>query len=88
MTSDDKPKIVVTVTDTGTGLSVKEQTRLFKLFGTIKRTRSVNTRGVGLGLSISKMICEEFGGQVGLYSKLGRGSSFVASFQLQPLSVN
>ncbi len=58
------PKLVVSVFDSGIGLTIKEQSRLFKLFGTINRAKSVNTRGVGLGLSISKMIAEHFGGSV------------------------
>ena len=50
------------------------------MFGTLKSTRSVNTKGVGLGLSISKMISEEFGGKATLLSKHGLGSMFLSSF--------
>ena len=56
------PKIVLSVFDTGVGIRVVDQQKLFKLFGTIKSTKSLNTKGVGLGLTISKMICEEFKG--------------------------
>ena len=76
----------MSVTDSGIGLRVEEQEKLFRLFGTIQRTRSVNTKGVGLGLSISKMISEEFGGNVALKSKQGVGSAFLASMLLMPSS--
>jgi len=58
----DRPKLLLSVIDSGVGIRVVDQMKLFKLFGTIKSTRKLNTKGVGLGLSITKMICEEFGG--------------------------
>ena len=70
------PKLVVSVIDSGVGIRVIDQMKLFKLFGTIKSTRKLNTKGVGLGLSISKMICEEFKGGVAVHSTLGKGSVF------------
>mmetsp|Transcript_20621 Transcript_20621/g.31466 ORF Transcript_20621/g.31466 Transcript_20621/m.31466 type:complete len:108 (+) Transcript_20621:2103-2426(+) len=81
---ETEPKLVVSVLDTGVGITLEEQTRLFKLFGTIKRTRAVNTRGIGLGLSISKMISEEFGGRVAVLSSPGIGSAFLASLKILP----
>jgi len=36
--------------------------KLFKLFGCLQSTKKINTKGVGLGLAISKMLAEEFGG--------------------------
>jgi len=57
-TKSAHPKLVVSVMDTGVGITVENQMKLFKLFGTIKSTKKLNTKGVGLGLSICKMICE------------------------------
>ena len=71
-----RPKIVLSVLDSGVGIKIVDQKKLFKLFGTVKNTRKINTKGVGLGLSITKMISEEFGGGVNLLSKKGRGSIF------------
>ena len=51
------------------------------MFGCLNQTRKLNTKGVGLGLLISKMIAEEFNGQVSLRSKFGKGSVFSASFK-------
>jgi len=79
--------LVLSVFDTGVGIKVKDQTKLFKFFGTVKSTRKVNTKGVGLGLSITKMICEEFGGGVAIHSKKGIGSVFQAQLKILPKMV-
>jgi len=55
-------KIVLAVMDTGVGIKTEDQAKLFKLFGTISSTKKLNTKGVGLGLSICKMISNAFGG--------------------------
>ena len=60
---------MISVMDSGVGIKVEDQMKLFKLFGTIQSTRQLNTQGVGLGLSITKMICEEFGGGVAIHAK-------------------
>ena len=46
----------ISVHDTGIGIKEEEQAKLFKLFGYIDTTKDMNTRGIGLGLHISKMI--------------------------------
>ena len=76
LTKTQQPKIVLSVLDTGVGMKIKDQMKLFKLFGTVKSTKELNIRGVGLGLSISRMICEEFDGCVAVHSKKGIGSVF------------
>lgn len=42
------------VEDTGMGIKEEDQTKLFSLFGKLKQSESVNTSGVGLGLTICK----------------------------------
>lgn len=49
---ETKDKIVITVLDTGTGISNKDQKKLFKMFGYLKSTQQMNTQGIGLGLFI------------------------------------
>jgi signal transduction histidine kinase len=61
------------VRDNGPGLSPEEQTRLFTEFTQLDRSR---TDGNGLGLSIVKCIVEKLGGQVGVESRVGQGSTF------------
>lgn len=61
------------VRDNGPGLSEEAQSRLFMPFTQLGQ---VQTEGHGLGLSIVQRIVRKLGGQVGLRSKLGRGSLF------------
>jgi len=76
LTKEERPKILLSLIDSGLGIKVIDQMKLFKLFGCLKSSRKLNTKGVGLGLSITKMISEEFGGTVTVHSKKGRGSTF------------
>jgi len=74
----DSDHLVLAVLDSGVGIKTEDQTKLFKLFGTISSTKKLNTKGVGLGLSICKMIANAFNGEVALLSKEGLGSIFIA----------
>jgi signal transduction histidine kinase len=48
----------VSVRDSGIGISEENQSKLFKLFGFLKDSQQMNKNGVGLGLVISKQICQ------------------------------
>lgn len=61
------------VHDNGPGLSQEEQARLFTPF---TRLDQVRAKGHGLGLSIVRRIVEKLGGQVGVASQVGQGSTF------------
>jgi signal transduction histidine kinase len=61
------------VRDNGQGLTPEEQARLFTLF---TRLDSVRAKGHGLGLSIVRRIVEKLGGDVGVESDIGVGSTF------------
>ncbi len=61
------------VRDNGSGLSPKQQARLFTPF---ERLNQIRVQGHGLGLSIVRRIVEKLGGEVGVESKVGRGSIF------------
>jgi signal transduction histidine kinase len=61
------------VRDNGGGLTPQEQVQLFAPFERLGYTR---VKGHGLGLSIAKRIVEKLGGQVGVESVLGQGSTF------------
>jgi signal transduction histidine kinase len=60
--------IEISVKDTGTGIKIEDQDKLFKLFGFLDNTKEINTKGVGLGLHISQKITQEFGGKIVLES--------------------
>jgi signal transduction histidine kinase len=51
------------------GIKRVDKSKLFKLFGFVQSTQEVNTRGIGLGLVISKKITEKFNGSIGFRSK-------------------
>jgi signal transduction histidine kinase len=61
------------VRDSGRGLTEKEQTQLFAPFERLNRNQ---VSGHGLGLSIVRRIVEKLGGEVGVESRVGEGSTF------------
>jgi len=68
--------IVFAVRDTGIGVSPVDQPRLFEKFYRSANREAKRERGTGLGLAIVKSIAERHGGQAGLQSQLGSGSTF------------
>ena len=54
--------LVISVIDSGIGIKEKDQSKLFKLFGYIQDSKQMNIHGIGLGLTISQKIVEQFGG--------------------------
>ncbi|MEO6790146.1 MAG: ATP-binding protein, partial [Ornithinibacter sp.] len=68
--------VEITVTDQGHGIPATEQGRIFERFYRVDAARSRATGGTGLGLAIVKHICANHGGDVGVWSQEGRGSTF------------
>jgi signal transduction histidine kinase len=48
----------ISVRDTGIGISKENQSKLFKLFGFLKDSQQMNKNGIGLGLVISRQLCQ------------------------------
>ncbi|KAG0124227.1 hypothetical protein HOY82DRAFT_494283 [Tuber indicum] len=63
------------IQDSGIGISAEWQTKLFKRFEQVPRTH-VTYGGSGLGLFICRRLCRIQGGEIGVYSEEGKGSSF------------
>ena len=75
--------------DTGVGIPYDKQNQLFKLFGFVKDTASMNTNGIGLGLVISENIVNMFEGMIDFISVPEEGSTFTFTFKLsnvQPIT--
>lgn len=56
------------VIDTGVGISKKDLTRLFQFFGKMQAHKDLNKGGMGLGLTISKMILTQMNGSISVAS--------------------
>ena len=70
---------IFSVRDTGIGIAAKHIPRLTERFFRVDKGRSRATGGTGLGLAIVKHILRRNGGELGIESELGKGSTFSMS---------
>ncbi|WP_183727965.1 ATP-binding protein [Rhizobium sp. BK275] len=72
-------ELLISVTDTGPGMTAEEQARIF---GEFEQGGSLvqKSNGTGLGLAISARILREFGGSLAVASERGKGSQFTIRF--------
>jgi signal transduction histidine kinase len=80
-------RVLVSVRDTGTGISPEDLPHVFERFYRADRSRARSTGGSGLGLTIAKQIVEAHGGQIWAQSWLGAGSTFAFSLPLSSSSL-
>jgi signal transduction histidine kinase len=67
---------LVKIKDTGIGIPKEEQERIFRRFYRVDKSRSRETGGVGLGLSIAEWIVHAHHGRIEIDSELNKGSTF------------
>jgi heavy metal sensor kinase len=76
----------VKISDTGLGIPKEEQEKIFKRFYRVDKSRSKETGGVGLGLSIADWIVNAHHGGIEVYSELNKGSTFTVYLPLQKVT--
>lgn len=74
--------ITVSVKDTGVGIAPEDQAHLFTRFYRVSLERTLDVRGVGVDLYVTKAIVEGHGGEITVESELGKGSTFTFSLPL------
>jgi two-component system, OmpR family, phosphate regulon sensor histidine kinase PhoR len=72
--------VLLKISDTGPGIALEHQSRLFERFYRVDKSRSRELGGTGLGLSIVKHIMQRHGGSIWVESGPGRGATFICKF--------
>lgn len=77
---DGRFKVVLTVKDTGIGMSEADRRDIFKRFMRAKNPKMDTVFGAGLGLNITMNLVKLMGGDIQVQSRLDAGTTFVAAF--------
>ena len=75
-------RIFISVTDTGIGISEEHQEHIFDPFRQADSSTTRKFQGSGLGLSITRQLCEMMGGAIEVKSQLGEGATFIVTIPL------
>lgn len=80
--SEKRANLHFSVTDSGIGLSSRQQSHLFEAFNQADNSTTRKYGGTGLGLSICRNLISAMGGAIGVSSELGKGSCFYFNIEL------
>lgn len=75
-------QLYISVVDTGIGIAPEQQAHIFDPFKQVDGSTTRKFQGSGLGLSITRQLCELMGGDIRVESQLGRGASFIVELPL------
>ncbi len=78
--------VAVKIVDTGMGIPEEEREKIFKRFYRMDKSRSRETGGVGLGLSIAEWVVHAHHGRIEVDSEINRGSTFTVYLPLQRIA--
>ncbi len=81
--ADAADSVSISVQDFGLGIPPEDQTRIFEPFYRVDTSRTRDTGGYGLGLSLVKKIMAAHGGDIRISSEVGGGSTFILEFPLK-----
>jgi len=84
ITDERKGILKITVRDTGVGIPRDGFNKLFQKFMQVTSDPSKKKLGTGLGLYITKELCNRMDGDIRVFSKLGSGSAFCVCLPVQP----
>lgn len=77
-------RLMITITDYGTGIPLEDQEHIFNRFYRVDKSRSRQQGGNGLGLSIAKKLVNHYDGHISVKSEIGKYTSFTITFN-EPL---
>jgi signal transduction histidine kinase len=84
ITETESKKLKFVVCDTGVGIPLNDQRKLFKMFSMLDQHKNkLNQKGTGIGLAISKKIVESLEGNIMVESEVGKYSKFTFTVSLQ-----
>jgi two-component system, OmpR family, sensor histidine kinase CiaH len=69
--------LVIRVSDTGIGIALEDQPKIFERFYRVDKARSRDLGGAGIGLAIAQWIVQQHRGSITVQSALGKGSTFL-----------
>lgn len=82
---NSKLSFKIAIKDSGIGISEEDQETLFQNFHQLDNSSTKNFEGTGLGLAISKELVKSMGGEVGVVSTPGLGSTFWFTFSAEEI---